>query len=463
MPRYHPDGRLLALIGLLLIAPVGAAQPPSAPASGGAIAPPAPTAGNTVFTLADAVALALRANPGLAAASEDVSAAHSGLDASRALVNPDITFAPALTPGGSEQEFLFRQPLEVNGTRAARTKVAAATLDQAQANMAVARQDLIARVEESYYRLWGAQQQERIAGELLTITQQLDSAAKEQVTAGVRPGVDRLQTRFAVDRASQEKAVAVGNTQAALARLNDLLNRAPDVDTGPLEAPALQSLPGANALQLAMARRPELVSGAAVEQRIKDQEQLLRADGRPDLAPQFRVGDVVRGIRDYGVGLSITLPLVDYGSRGNSIRQLQKSAAAQDDRLTSLRSAIRADVAAAEAKVRASDAVLQSFRGDVLLNSDQLLSAKRFGFAAGKTSIVDLFQAEQTYRAVQVDYINALVNAAIAHTTLLQAAGVIGAPGPWTASRMAPGEGPPTQVKSRLPTGKSTPPAARKE
>ena len=84
-----------------------------------------------LLTVDEAVALAIEQNPGLSAAARDVAAGRAGVRSARALANPELIFLPGITgPGGTDQELRLGQPLELNGTRAARTGVASALMRQ---------------------------------------------------------------------------------------------------------------------------------------------------------------------------------------------------------------------------------------------------------------------------------------------------------------------------------------------
>lgn len=72
--------------------------------------------GHPPLTVEDAVTLAIRQKPRLSAAARDVAAARSGVRSAQALANPALTFTPAFSPGGSDEELLLQQPLEP-GTR----------------------------------------------------------------------------------------------------------------------------------------------------------------------------------------------------------------------------------------------------------------------------------------------------------------------------------------------------------
>lgn len=408
--------RLFLLLLFMITSGAGRAQEPAPPA----------------LLLDEAVTIALRHNPRLSAASRDVAAAQAGVGAARALSNPDIVLTPALTNvSGSSDEVTAQQPLELNGTRTARTGVAAAQARGASAQLALTRRDLVFETKVAYWELARARAQVAVARELLTSAQTFDRIARQQVEAGSRPGIDLAQTGLEVARAQRQTTLAEGVASAALAALNARLARPPQTVVGSLSPFALS--PNAPSLDTALTRalgfRAELPLEEANRESFRQQARLARAEGIPDLAPQFRVGSLTRGLQPgssgngAGFGLGITLPLLDYGSRRARIRQADESARASQDRIAAVQNDIRQDVAQALARRQAASAVAVQFEGGVLDQAKRLLEGSRLGFQEGKTSVVAFLEAQRTYRTAQSEYADAQADAAVAEAALLRAIG----------------------------------------
>lgn len=382
------------------------------------------------FTADDAVAQAIKNNPRLSAASRDVLAARSGVGSARAFANPQILFTPAVSgPGGSDTELLVQQPLELNGTRAARTGVASAQLRGTQAQALVTLRDLVFDTKTAYYELARAQERLSLAREALQLTEEFDRIARRQVELGARPGIEVTQTSIEAARAKQQVTLAESEATAARAILNTQMGRNPAELLGTLSLPAYapQPLDQDVLLGQALTARAEIQVDEATADALRQEARLARAEGRPDLVPQFRAGSITRSFSDYGFGIGISLPLFDYGSRRARIRQAEESARAQTARLAATRNLVRQEVAQALARLRAAETVLQTYPQGVLEQSRQLLDASRKGFEEGKTSIVALLEAQRTYRAVQNEYANAQADYALARAAVERAAGAVSA------------------------------------
>lgn len=379
------------------------------------------------LTVEAAVSEAIRRNPRLTAAARDIVAARAGVRGARALTNPTLLFSPAITPGGVDEELLIQQPLELNGTRSARRGVAEAQLRQTQALAVVALRDLVFETKRAYFELARAQELRRLAEDALRVTEELDRGTRRQAEEGLRPGIDRVQTEIEVTRARQRLSQARTEETRALAGLNNLLGRdglesLGDLPPLPLPNPLseTETLPAQ-----ALSHRTEAAANVAVRDGFREQARLFRAEGRPDLAPQFRAGGLTRGVQDTGIGIGLTLPIFDHGSRRNRVRQAEEAARAQEARTEGVRRDIRREVEQALVRVRGAEALIRDYQGGVLEQARRLLEARRTGFQAGLTSLLELLEAQRTHRGIIAEYTNALADYAEARAELERATGAV--------------------------------------
>lgn len=394
-----------------LIAPPGFAQTPA-----------------TALRVDDAVAMAVRHNPRLTSVVREINAAKSGVQAARSPANPSLTFTPAITgPGGSDTELLIQQPLEINGARAARTGIANAQLRLKEAGAAVELRNVVYQTRVAYYELVRSREQAAVTRDLLQTTQELDRLTRRQVEIGTRPGIDRTQTGIEVVRAMQQVTLAEGQEAAAQLRLNTLMGQPPDTPVGPLSplagSPTIAQTDGAE--KQALASRAEIQVAGANREVFLQQARQARAEGMPDLIPQYRADSLTRRGGSSGFGLGISLPLFDLGQRRSQIRQAEQAAQAQEAAIAAEQDQVRQEVALAQARLDAANAIVRSYEQGVLEQARTLRDASRHGFQEGQTSIVALLESQRTYRSVQTEYINAQVEAAIAGAELERATGAV--------------------------------------
>ncbi len=392
------------------------------------------TAAPPPLTAEDAVMLAVRSNPGLSASARDVAAARSGPRSARALSNPTFTFTPGLTSvSGSGDELILSQPLELNGTRDARAGVANAQLQVTQAEAVGELRSLVFNTKTAYCQLAQAREMQSLARDTLKVAEEFDRITRLLVEAGKRPGIELSQTGIEVIRARQQVTLAGGQETVTLAALNTLMARAAGTPIGKVStfSPSMEVVDEALLIRQALASRAEVAGAEAARDTFQRQARLARAEGRPDLVPQVRFGSLVRGVsaagtgNGFGIGLGITLPIFDYGSRRNRIRQSEEAARAQTDRITAMQNQVRQEVTQAVARLRAAQTVARDYQQGILDRARRLLDASGTGFLEGQTSVINVLEAQRTYRAVQAEYIEAQVKQAQAQAELERASGAV--------------------------------------
>lgn len=368
----------------------------------------------------EAVQTAVRNNRRLAGALRDSVAASEGVRAAGALANPVILFTPSLSGGvggGSDTEVLIQQPLEVNGIRRARRGVAGAQARRIQAEAIVELRTTAFAARVAYYELVRAREQSALSRTLLETAKELDRIARRQVELGARPAIEQTQTNIEVTRAEQQVFLTEAAVTAAEVALNIVMNRSSDTTIGmvALRPSPENPLPDFQAAyQKALTERTEIQAGLASVDAFRQEARLANAEGVPDIVPQFRAGSITRGVQQSGFGIGITLPLLDYGSRRGRVRQAEEASRAEAERTEATRLLVQQEVAQALARARGAKAILNTFPQGLLEDATRLLRASRIGYEEGKTSVVQLVEAQRTYRQVQSEHINAQVNYALA-------------------------------------------------
>lgn len=403
---------------------LGQPLPAAAPAS---LVPQTPGAVPLVLTEDGAALLAVRRSLGSLAALRDVFAARAGIRSARALSPPVFTIGPALQTGGTTDGLLFEQPLELNGTRDARTLVARAQLRLTEAQALVQLQTLVYTARTDFNTLARAQEQLRLARQVRVVTEQFDALARKQVALGARPGVEACLTAIEAGRARVAETQAAGEEQAARALLNAYLGRAPldpvvavlpemAASAAPIDLPAAQ--------RQALAARGEIAQAEAARDLPQARASLARAQGRPDLAPEFRISQITPKYMDAGLGVVITVPL-DYGTRRELIRQEEFTADAAQSRVLGTQAQVRAETVQAASRLSASRAALAEYDGGIVADARAVLQSTQTGFTAGALTIVEVLNAERTFRQVTSERLGALAQVNQAAVDFDRAVGVI--------------------------------------
>lgn len=359
----------------------------------------------------------LATHPRLQAATKEQAAAEEGVRAARAPAPPTFSIAPWIgSANGTTEEFLFLQPLEVNGARGARSVVAQARREQTAASLELERWALVHAVRVAYDSLAYAQARTALARETLELTRELDRLTRRQVELGTRPGIEATQTRIEVIRAEQAHAQAEGERRAATGALASLMG-IPQGESLPALTPLALSVVPPEQTPAGTAPRPELAVEGANQKRLRGEQQLARTELKADLAFVLRSQNLFHPSypSDRGAAVQVNLPL-DWGARRARVRQLEVATEAQSARQEALVRQLQQEQEAARVRLETAAQTLQTYEADLLERTERLLNASKTGFQAGQTSITAVLEAQRTYKTVLAERLAAAYAYAQART-----------------------------------------------
>ncbi len=400
------------LVVLTLGPPAFAQQAPAAPAA----LPPAPGA----ITLAQALAEAMAANRGLAAARLGRGVAAANVEVARERPNPDLAFEEDReTP---HDILTLTQPIETAGKRRRRVALARAQAASGEADLARSEADLRNQVRRAYFGLAAAERRATLGDVLTALAGRTLATAQQRFEAGDAARLEVLQAELASAQADNEARSVQGDLAAARADLNTLLARPPEAPvatagdlTGELAAGAIPA-PSA-AIERALGASTEL---ALLDRRIVEEDaklDLARAQRYPDPSLSGAVTHRSPPDFDWGwhAGVSLTLPVftnhraeVDVEVRTLAQLRAQRAARAEE---------IAGAVYSAAAQAEAARARALRFRDEILPRAEAVERLAEDSYRSGQTGLPALLQAFQATRDVRlqaiqagVDYQNALAD-----------------------------------------------------
>ncbi|OPZ86256.1 MAG: Cobalt-zinc-cadmium resistance protein CzcC precursor [bacterium ADurb.Bin429] len=360
------------------------------------------------LTLEAALAYARVHHPALEVAQEDVAGALAGLRGAKALSNPEIVITPGvLGPAGSDEFISISQPLELNGARKARANAAAGALDAAQAKRRIAERAVLLAVRTAYWDLAQAQAIAAADAENMQHAEALLVAAKKQVELGNEPTAHVMKMEVELTRTRQQWARSQAAVAQATIALNTALGRDPSTPTileDTLTQPST-TLDEVALYRLAETHRPELPLAQAGITIVQAEVAVARAARRPDVTIQVRQEEWAG---DGGVGLGISLPLVDWGSTKADRQRAEAAVRAQGKRGEETRLAIRQEVATALVAVHSAESQLNTLRAQVLPPAERLAAMASLGFTEGAMTYLEVLDARRTVRAVKTEYLATL-------------------------------------------------------
>lgn len=400
----------LTLVATACAIPVQAATVQTSPAQ----TSPAPAA---IFTLEQAISIALEKSPVIGASLARDAASIAARKQAGAFANPDI-FAEAENAYGDydgldEAEITYgvSQLVELPGKRGNRIRQAKAERARAHLGLDATRLDLIRDVTIAYAELAAAQQGIKI----LTEEFSLANAVRDSVAARVKAGKEPLvqQNKAEIARTASQIALTaatrnVGVKQQALAAL--LGDAKGNYVTALTSLPAIAPAQPLDSYMSRLANTPETRALETDVNKAQADLSLEKANAVPDPTITFGVKDL-RGddAKAFMAGVSVPFPVFNINRAGvnraahslNASKYDQQSAHfAQGAALTTTHS----DLANAYSMARALEQ-------DVLPGAEQAFSFARQGYEAGKFSYFEvldaqrtLFDARKQFNAAILDY-----------------------------------------------------------
>lgn len=363
-----------------------------------------------------AATAALNRHPLTAAARKEIEAAKAGKNSLGALRNPDIELIPALTEFGSDTELLIRQPLELNGQRSARRQVGSIQAEAARLQAIDTLRSLVRNAKVAWYDYVRASARLAAALEFERLSKaQLDALAR-QVEEGARPGIEKMQLELELAGIQREALKAESQRSQALSRLISATGES-DVNDANLPPVKAQQFVLEDLVVNALSFRGDMRL-AMLDINLPNAEAgLVRAEGMPDFALQYRQESFTREPRVGGFGLAVTIPILDYGSRRGRITQLNALADAARRRFESVQLGAVERVSNAFLEYESANRIAVQFEG-LIAKADELMRISATGFQGGQITISQYLDAQRTRQQTQLDFIDAQVDALNAQAEL---------------------------------------------
>lgn len=465
---------------LFFLSPLWACLVLVAPAFAQNASPPVPALSPEVsaepeVALDELIRRALQNNLQLPVARENLEAARQRADAARAPRNPVLQIVPGIgSREARDEEIILSQPLDVFGRRRARAAVAGAELRVAQAQNTSVERSLVVAVKNAAAELFAAQEAENLGRVQLEVAQLFRAAAARRAELGDVPSVQVQRAELELLRVQNEFENAQSERLARRAALNQLVGDAPatplrvalpistvladalrlrpaSARLGESEIPApLASLGNSATPPIAIApqtplvggssqagsdliglgaqflpdtsQRPDILGAQATLEARRAQVQVLRSERRPNIEVQVR-RNAVTGSASTALRAVIVIPLFDFGSNRGERRALEAQARGQEAQIALLRAQAGMQVEQALVRLRQQRATVERLRTGIVPLTLELLRKSQIGYAAGASTYLEVLDAQRTLRAVQTEYLQALVGTRTGEAALESALG----------------------------------------
>jgi cobalt-zinc-cadmium efflux system outer membrane protein len=304
-------------------------------------------------------------------------------------------------------------PFEIGGKRSRRVDLAREELSLAEGEVQVELRSVRREVREAFYSLIAANERVRLAENAVEIAQRLRDIAQARFDAGAVPRLEVLQADLGVARASIDLDLVRSQQTATRATLNGVLNLPPDERTDVTGSLADRT---ANAPSYDEARRMALASNidllnidrqAAVERRRTD---LLRAERVP--TPLFSLGALFNAPGEFNTGgrfaVAMGVPLFNrnQGEIAGSLAATSQLQAQREATQRTIENALFGIVARIRAQRQRADA----YTTRLVPTAVDLESLAEESYRAGRTSVLNVVDAQRTVRDVRDEALQAALD-----------------------------------------------------
>ena len=422
------------------------------------LAPPLPQADVVEHapdsSLADAIALAYRANPSLAAKRYDLRATDENLGLALSELRPTsqlqitgqydktvpgetsqanrlFATSPIITSNSLGAQLIVNQPLYTGGRASADISAANAAINAGRAGLLAAEGDLLLQTITAYLDVRRDAYTLAIRkGNLAQLAATLDEV-KARREAGELTKTDIAQAEVQKNSAEAQYNLTRAQLEQSRASYAALVG----VNPGVLAAePPLPQLPGsvAAAFEQAEALNPDLAQARFAEAASRQKIAAARAANHPTLALQGTLGLNGQGVpfylrnEDQSASLRgvLTIPLTSGGHNGAAIAQAEDTNSGDRLRIEAARRAMVYAISNAWNQ-------MVTARRNLAIGAAQVQSARVFyegsfeEYRAGLRSTFDVLYAQGTLRDAEIAEVNARRDVYIAEATLLRQIGLL--------------------------------------
>jgi cobalt-zinc-cadmium efflux system outer membrane protein len=367
----------------------------------------------TSLTLEAAMQLALQHNPTLRAKEREYSATKANEITAGLRPNPTASYlADQLGSSNVDQQHTvaISQPIETGGKRQRRIESAQAASRVGELELADLRRLVSAQVKKAFTDALAAQAAGKLAADNLKTLDEVERVNRLRVDKGDIAELELLRIqvqRFAFERDLLDARQAQDVARIALRAVvgTDAVAREFDV-TGELvfrEVPFDRD----RLLERTITSRPDVRAAEAARTRARADLNLAKANAWWDFAPQAQY-ERVGSNNTFGLGISIPLRVFDrnQGEIARTRAEIERAAYQRDAAAVQA----RAEVETAMAAVQNEREKVRQLSELYLPRAARVRDTVDYAYRRGGLSVLDLLDAQRTYRETALDQIRALSN-----------------------------------------------------
>lgn len=332
-----------------------------------------------------------------------------------------VGYTSPLEAGGSDEDLVLAQPIDVFGRTTAAKRSGNALVAQAEAELRQVSAEVQNEVVSGYVEAVTASELSKSAEAILAVYERLHEATRLRVEGGVAPGFHLTQVSLDLEQARLRAGQRQAERDASFARLRAL--------TGADALTAIESgfpsitVSAPNDSVLAQ-QRPDLLLLAADLQAAEAELGIARKANLPELEIQGRRTPWQEREDRLGFRIQLSVPLFDHGrSRAEAKAAGTRVEAARRALADATKLAV-GEVAAAQIEVQSASAQVDKY-GALVARAKELVERLRPGLTEQATTLIEVLDSTRVLRDVEQSFVEARARLAQAQAKYLRATGQI--------------------------------------
>ena len=372
-------------------------------------------------TLQSLLQEALERNPELAALRDQIAVAQQRPMQERGLPPPmaeaQIWQWPinSLNPLDTNMYmFMVSQDIPGRGKRDARVAIAEKEIALADADVTIRARQIINEIKQAYSALFIARKATEVHLASVDVLREIADAAQARYAAGRGSQQELLKPVVELSRLHGDVIMHDQEAGLAMARLNILLDRAPDAPIGPLEEPREESLLPASAdlQRTAIEHQPELQRARIEIARAEAELTSARLERKPDFIVQGGYQLMPNQTDGLLARVGITWPNAPW-SRGRIDAKIAGQAGAVTaaaSRERAMENMVRLAVQEAYVRAKAAQEHASLLRTTIVPQSRQAFDVARAAYQADRADFSSILNSERGLLDARLEYFRALAD-----------------------------------------------------
>jgi outer membrane protein TolC len=385
-------------------------------------------------TLQNLLQEALEKNPDLAALRDQIAVTRQRPMQERGLPPPmgeaQIWQWPinSLNPADTNMYmFMVSQDIPGRGKRDARVVVAEKEIALAGADVTIRARQIVNEIKQAYAALFIARKATEVHLASVDVLREIADAAQARYASGRGSQQDLLKPVVELSKLHSDVIMHDQEAGLAMARLNVLLNRAPESPIGPLDEPREETLlpSSADLQQLAIEHQPELHRARLDIERAEAELALAKLERKPDFNVQGGYQLMPNQTDGVLAKVGITWPNAPW-SRSRIDAKIAGQAGAVTaaaSRARAMENMVRLAVQEAYVRARAAQERASLLRTTIVPQSRQAFDVSRAAYQADRADFSSILDSERSLLDSRLDYFRALADFTQAMADLERAIG----------------------------------------